>query len=393
MERFDVVIAGAGPAGVATALALRARGVERVCLLDRARFPRDKPCGGGLTGHAVDAMRALDLELRVPFAEAGRALVRDGAVRREVALPRPVAVIDRRDFDASLVDQARERGVTVRLCEALVDYAVGAGGVEVKTARGALACEVLVGADGAGSAVRKRVARGGRRLAAPPIRLFRGFVPAPGHPPDLMVYDFSAMARGLRGYVWIFPAPGGRVNVGVMHAESAGSGKTGAALVELLAEELAEHGIELGDELRGWPAWGYRPGTRISAPRVLCVGDAAGIDALTGEGISVGMEQGVVAGGAIAEALAARDFELSDYRRRVRRATVGRELALDRWLAWLLYRDGFRPWLDLVLHDPAVLDLYAARVAGGLVLADQKLRLFGALGRMLVAPPRSSSTG
>src|SRR5207244_7399921 len=52
VERFDVLVVGAGPAGSATAIHL-ARGGASVLLVDRARFPRDKPCGGGLTGRAL----------------------------------------------------------------------------------------------------------------------------------------------------------------------------------------------------------------------------------------------------------------------------------------------------------------------------------------------------
>ena len=52
VEHFDVLVVGAGPAGSATAIHL-ARGGASVLLADRARFPRDKPCGGGLTGRAL----------------------------------------------------------------------------------------------------------------------------------------------------------------------------------------------------------------------------------------------------------------------------------------------------------------------------------------------------
>jgi flavin-dependent dehydrogenase len=52
VERFDVAVVGAGPAGSVTAIHL-ARGGAKVLLVDRARFPRDKPCGGGLTLRAV----------------------------------------------------------------------------------------------------------------------------------------------------------------------------------------------------------------------------------------------------------------------------------------------------------------------------------------------------
>ena len=52
MQRFDAIVIGAGPAGSTTALRLAREGAS-VLLLDKARFPRDKPCGGGLTGRAL----------------------------------------------------------------------------------------------------------------------------------------------------------------------------------------------------------------------------------------------------------------------------------------------------------------------------------------------------
>src|SRR5690606_24871751 len=83
------------------------------------------------------------------------------------------------------------------------------------------------------------------------------------------------------------------------------------------------------------------------------------------------------------------DFAFADYRRRLRRAVVGRELALDRWLARLLYGGNrrWRSWLSLVLFDPDVLEMYAARVSGTSVLADQKPRLYAALARHLLRYP------
>jgi flavin-dependent dehydrogenase len=126
----------------------------------------------------------------------------------------------------------------------------------------------------------------------------------------------------------------------------------------------------------------------VAAPHLLTLGDAAGIDALTGEGIAVAMEQALVAADHIAAGLARGDLRFAGYRRALRRATVGRELNLDRWLARLLYRSRFWPsWLSLVLFDPDVLELYAARVAGGLVLADQKRRLWRALARHVFKLP------
>ncbi|MSP59948.1 MAG: NAD(P)/FAD-dependent oxidoreductase [Myxococcales bacterium] len=386
--RHEVVIAGAGPGGVATAVAiLRAdpslRG--RVLLCDRARFPRPKPCGGGLTGHVDEALAALGLELTVPSFPSPRAIVRYGAMAREVGLARPVNVVRREEFDASLVAQARDLGAEVRESTAITDFTVEEGCVRVALPSGAIETRILVGADGAGSLVRKRLVGHRSGTDGPrPIRFFRAELPARGAATDAMLYDFTPMVDGLRGYLWVFPVPGDRINVGLMHSPQVS--RTGAELATLCRARLLDHGIQLGAApLRGWPAWGYHPASPVAGPRLCTVGDAAGIDGLTGEGIAVALEHGVLAGAAIANALATGDFSFSGYRKALRRATVGRELALDRWLAKLLYGPGYRRWLSLVLCDPEVLDLYAARVSGTLVLADRKLTLVAALLRHLAA--------
>jgi geranylgeranyl reductase family protein len=376
-----VAIAGAGPAGVACAVALRRADPSlEVVAFDRARFPRSKPCGGGLTGHAEQAMRALGLELTVPSEAAGRARVTFGELEREVALARPVRVVRREEFDASLVEQARDAGVEVHEGAPLETFETAHGGVALRSGGRAFRARVLVGADGVGSQVRKHLHGGERGV---PIRLFRLELPArKPWPRDLMLYDFSPMRDGLRGYLWVFPAPGGRLNVGLMHSPTLPL--SGAQLTAMLGRHLERFGVTLEGAPRGWPAWGYLPSARVSGERLLLVGDAAGIDALTGEGIAVGLEEGPVAARAILDALATGDFAFAGYRRALRRATVGRELALDRWLAWLLYgTKSWRRWLAFVLTDEKMLDLYAARVCGSVILADRKRELVGALLRQL----------
>lgn len=382
---LDVLIAGAGPGGVAAAVALKRRAPGlRVRVIDRATFPRDKPCGGGLTGHAAEAMAALGLELAVPSIDAPRGVVTFGAETRTVTLARPVRVIRRDTFDASLVTQARDAGIDVAEGVGLRALAVDADGVTATTTGGDLRARVIIGADGAASVVRKHL---GVRTQTP-LRLFRAFVPMPAgwaHG-DAMIYDFSLLRRGLRGYLWLFPAPGGMLNVGVMHSPT--TALSGAAVEALLHEGLARFGVGVPNGAsRGWPAWSYAPRGVVAAPRVLALGDAAGIDALTGEGIAVAMEHALVASDVIAGAFDRGDFAFGGYRRALRRATVGRELALDRWLARLLYGGAWKFWLPLVLFDPDVLEFYAARVAGGLVLADQKARLWSALARHLAVLP------
>lgn len=384
---WEVVIAGAGPAGIAVGTALIAREpalAGRVVCFDKARFPRDKPCGGGLTGHAHAALDALGLAVRVPKVPCRAGRIAYGTVTSDVDMQRPVDVVRRVELDADLVEQARDRGLEVQQGEGISAHAVDgpAASVRVTTSSGrTLTTRVLVGADGAGSRVRKALAADRRR----PLRLFQTEIPMPAHLQstlsDRMVYDFSAMDAGLRGYVWLFPAAGDRLNVGAMHYPS--RNLSGAEIERLLRVSLADrYGITLPDGARGWPAWRYRSGARVAAAHVLCVGDAAGIDALTGEGIAVGLEHGPVAADAIVRALSSGDYAFADYSRAIRRAVVGRELALDGRLAAMLYAPrAFKLWLSLILFDRRMQQLYAARVSGADVLADRKLALVAALGR------------
>lgn len=382
--RYEVIIAGAGPAGVGVAARLAQQGrADRIVVLERYRFPRDKPCGGALTGHIDAALSELSLRCRVDRAPCADAVVRYGSFERRVPMGKTVNVIRREEFDADLVSQVRALGVEVVEGEGVVSYDKDGEHLSVLTSEGRrLTCQVLVGADGTASRVRKQILKNKKAI---PHRLFvcEMNIPGPESLRTTMTYDFSLMNKGLRGYLWLFPAPGGRLNVGLMHYPSRKQPLGGRELTELLREGLKAHGIELPSTgVRGWPVWGYDPSMPVSDSCVLTVGDAAGIDGLTGEGIAVALEQAAVAGDAIAEAFSARDFSFHDYRHRLRVAVVGRELAIDRWLAWLLYGGRrWQEWLALVLLDEKVLRMYARRVDGTEVLADQKLRLYTALWR------------
>src|SRR3954471_6792190 len=140
MERFDVLVVGGGPAGSTTAYRLPDAGV-RVLLVDKARFPRDKPCGGGLTMRAarqlpVDPSPVVEeevdlVELRFRYG--------DTVLRRS---QRPlIRMTQRRRLDAFLLNAAREQGVEVRegetvdVASAPADVVVGADGANGTTAR------------------------------------------------------------------------------------------------------------------------------------------------------------------------------------------------------------------------------------------------------------------
>ena len=380
---YDVAIAGAGPAGVSCAVALVRKDPSlkgRVVLFDRARFPRSKPCGGGLTGHADEAMRALGLELTVPHLASPNATVSFGTISRAVRLQRPVKIVRREEFDASLVAQARDLGIEVREATPVEGFCADASGVSFGAGGRTHSARVLVGADGVGSA--------GARAAPCTTGAERRCVcssPGPARPHRLGARHHAlrllAHGRGLRGYVWLFPVAGG-LRQRRRHALPSSAALSGADLTALLARHLQRFGVHLDAPARGWPAWGYTPSASVSAQRLLLCGDAAGIDALTGEGIAVGLEEGPLVARAIVAALASGDFAFQRYARDVRRAIVGRELALDGRLASMLYAPRASGlWLSLIMFDERMQQLYAARVSGSEVLADRKRDLLAALGR------------
>ena len=119
MIQTDVIVVGGGPGGVAAAIAL-ARAGRDVVLLDKARFPRDKCCGDGLTTGALRLLEHLGL---VPASVPGWQVIEEAWVRspsgRAVGFPLPTgmgqfaAVVPRLSLDSALIDRARAEGVKV----------------------------------------------------------------------------------------------------------------------------------------------------------------------------------------------------------------------------------------------------------------------------------------
>src|SRR5919109_1392299 len=109
MSAFDVAVVGAGPAGSTAAYRLATAGA-RVLLVDRATFPRDKPCGGGVTVRAAKQLPfsiAPVVEDEVDVFELGLGYHRRFERRTRAPL---IQMTQRRRLDAFLVEQAREAG-------------------------------------------------------------------------------------------------------------------------------------------------------------------------------------------------------------------------------------------------------------------------------------------
>ncbi len=345
--RCDLLIVGAGPAGCAAAVAAR-HAVPRlqVVVVDAARFPRDKPCGGAITGGGLRELELAGLALRVPHAVATHAVLRAAGCAERVPLPHPAVVVRRLEFDADLVAQAREAGATV-VEEAALE---GIEGEVAITGQGGIRFGALIAADGVSGASRRALGLGaGRRVPVREARI------SSARQWDLL-FDLDA---GVPGYAWRFPSLDG-----TRATESCGVYSTERApgLDAALARFTRREGVVTGPLERSAIRL-FEPGGSVGRGRALLAGEALGVDPLAGEGIRYALWSGRVAGRLAAGALGrGRLPSLASYRARLLGSRSGLLLELAARLAPRLY--GPDPRWRRLAADREVARAFAALVSG-----------------------------
>lgn len=350
MPTADVAVVGGGPAGAAAAITL-ARAGRDVMLMDKARFPRDKCCGDGLTTSALRGLERLDLD---PRDVASWLAVNEVRLRspsgRSVSYPLPsgsgayAAVARRADLDTALLDVARAHGVKVFDGHGLLGASAEPAGDTITldvAGLGPLTARYAVGADGMWSPLRKALGTFEEDGYLGEWHAFRQyFTGVDGSAAIRMWVWFEADL--LPGYAWSFPLPGGVANVGFGIQRQ--PGKPTRAMKEKWLDLLSRDHVR--DALGGaaaegphkaWPIPARVQHTPLSAAggRALFAGDAArATDPMTGEGIGQALDTGVLAARAILAAGPARpELAASRYQQAVHRG-----LAVDNRLAEVLSR-------------------------------------------------------
>ena len=341
----DVVIVGAGPAGTTAAITL-ARAGRSVQVFDKARFPRDKCCGDGLTTLALRELEHLGFD---PATVPGWFPVDSAVLRspsgREIRVPLVgdgtfAATAPRRELDAALVDLARSAGAQVHegwafesIDDGVLRFTSGDTAVEVRAPH-------VIAADGMWSPVRKALGAGEPNYRGEwhAFRQYAGNVTGTAAR-DLIVWFEPDL---LPGYAWSFPLPDGRANIGfgVLRDRTRSVQDMGALWRDLLARPHIVEALGAGFELEGrhtaWPIPARVDTVALAAGAALFVGDAAAAtDVMTGEGIGQALETGrlaaeaILAGGDVATSYTAavRAALFADHRMSRR---LGRVLAHER---------------------------------------------------------------
>lgn len=354
MRKVDLLIIGSGPPGLSTALhPLRQdrSWADRMVLIEKAAHPCHKLCGGGLTRMGLGLLRDLGLPMPLPIPQVWIEDVRLVYGKRTIhvrGMPQCL-IFHRAELDAFLAQQACQHGAVIHQNEAVEGISIDPHGVSVKTSQDTYFAQSVVGADGS-KGIARRFMKGGEAKSRV-ARALEVITHAPPDAPQFLeryaLFDFTPVRDDLQGYCWDFPIlVGGHpsFNRGVYDARIAPS-RPRARLPELLSDSLAS----LGDnparaDVAGHPLHWFSPRNCFAVPRMLLVGDAAGVDPLFGEGIAPALGYGKVAAETLQNAFAMNDFSFRDYRRRILRSEIGRYLLIRWCAAWGIYRMSGKPW-------------------------------------------------
>ncbi|MGC4080569.1 MAG: NAD(P)/FAD-dependent oxidoreductase [Vicinamibacterales bacterium] len=370
----DVVIVGAGPAGALAATAL-ARSGARVILIDPSH-PREKACGGGLTGRAlalVAPWHAADTVASVRIT-AARFTARDrsgGVVVPLGAGSGELVVSSRLHFDEALMQCAVEAGAQL-VRSRVTAIESGPPHVVITRDRQQFSAPFVIGADGVNSVVRRTFTT---PFGRDQLSIATGFY-ARGITSDEIVLE---MVDSPAGYIWSFPRPD-HLAIGIC---AQATDTSADALRHIVHTWIERTGLARGARLDAYswpipslPAAAYQS-IPIAGPGWFTVGDAAGlVDPITREGIYFALRSGLMAADAIGSGVAepARVYES-----RVR-DEIGGELAAAATLKAGFFRPEFSElMLDALETSPRIRAVMADLVAGTQPYRTLKRTLVGTL--------------
>jgi len=357
---------------------------QRVLLLDKHDFPRDKVCGGGISNKTVGLLAPhFDISPVIQQHMTGAFLTYQNQGTVEKALPgRGGASVLRSEFDFLIVKQAIAQGVTFVPKAAFKSAVQSDEEVAVTATTGTYRVKHLVGADGVFSEVRRAIFGPDLVTYAPAVEAlvtvspdvherFRGRV----------LFDFGGMPNG---YGWIFPKRD-HLNVGVFSIY-----KSNEAQIKTMLKSFMGLYRSLDAPLQVIEKGSCIPlrNTRglYQRRRVLLVGDAAGFaESVYGEGIYFALSSALVAASAIGKGAAAE--EVAGYQEALKSSHLLTDMRYSELNAGLVFRAPKRSF-DLMVRNESVNHLFAELIAGGVGHKECFFRTLLTSPRWLLFPRR-----
>src|SRR3990167_6913366 len=350
MGNYDVIVVGGGPAGSTAARGCAERGFKTL-LIDKAVFPRYKPCGGALSFRTINSL-GFEIPQEIIEAECkGVNVYYKGEMSSYEKEGRVALMVSREKFDNLLFEMAKERGCMTLTGERVVSVESAGEYIKVNTEKGAYSARFVVGADGANSIV-SRFINGTSHKEFLSATAFVSMI-TPTFPPFTSPFSppWEGGERGgflqrgewgggvlnfyfgnvYGGYAWVFPH-GRYLSAGIW-----GLNWLNSAPLDSMKRFLISHDFST-DNIRGhkMPLWDRR--RKICSENVLLAGDAGGfVDSFSGEGISNAILSGRIAAESIADSLKNGESAGDNYKKRCNSLFV-KNLKYSMYFTRLIFR-------------------------------------------------------
>ncbi len=334
-KNYEIIIVGGGPAGISTWLHLNKHNpelAENTLVLEQKTHPREKLCGGGVGGWSEDVLKKLGIRLEIPsiivsdvefiYQDNSFTLTQEGSFR----------MVQRSEFDHALLKSAIKRGINIHENESFINFFRIDNKNIIETNRGNYSSNVLVGADGALSQVRKKMNIKTKTHLSPTLEVF-----APANikydkefDDKKILINLNPINEGIQGYLWHVPCLKNNISTighGIVDLMVVKPRNKKSSMKKIFKDELKKRNIDIPQyKWQSHPIPWPEKEFIFSEPNILLVGDAAGVEPAFGGGIHFALSYGEIAARTIIESYEQKNFDFDNYKVNIKNHFMGKFL-------------------------------------------------------------------